>query len=140
VLGLALGSVGLVTPAILSGLLPGLLVGVGMVIFGFGLPWALVGANTLIQRRTPLRLQGRVDAAFGVLFGGFLTLSIGVGAIVVGAFGYVPSVLAVVAGGAVSAPYLYTRAQPRASQKSGEDLRRLLPSVGEVSSTPGQIS
>jgi MFS family permease len=140
VLGLALGSVGLLTPALLSGLLPGLLVGVGMVIFGFGLPWALVGANTLIQRRTPLRLQGRVDAAFGVLFGGFQTLSIGVGAILVGAFGYVPSVLAVVAGGAVSALYLYTREQPRVGQKSGEDLRRLLPSVGEVSSTPGQIS
>lgn len=118
---MAVGASFLVTPAFLRGLLPELLVGVGMVIFGFGLPWLLVGINTLIQRRTPLRLQGRVNAAFGVLFGAFQTLSIGAGALLVGWVGYVPPVLAVVVVGSAVAVLLYTRTAPapRADLVSG---------------------
>lgn len=139
VVGMALGSLALVSPAILSGVLPGLLVGAGMVIFGFGLPWALVGANTLIQRRTPLRLQGRVDAAFGVLFGAFQTVSIGIGAIFVGAFGYVPPVLAVVVVGALSALYLYTRTRMPANPAPASDHGPMAASMGEMPPAPGQI-
>ncbi|MGC1184963.1 MAG: MFS transporter, partial [Candidatus Dormiibacterota bacterium] len=92
--------------------------------------WALVGANTLIQRRTPLRLQGRVDAAFGVLFGAFQTVSIGIGAVFVGAFGYVPPVVAVVVVGALAALYLYTRTAPPANPAVASDRVPLAASNG----------
>lgn len=107
---LAVGASFLLAPAFLRGAISGLLVSAGMVVFGFGLPWLLVGVTTLMQRRTPLRLQGRVNAAFGVLFGAFQTISIGVGALLVGALGYVPPVLAMVAVGSLAAAFLYTRA------------------------------
>lgn len=106
---MALGSAGLIWPNYLSGFPSLALVVVGVAVFGFGLPWLLVGAITLVQLRTPLGLQGRVDAAFGVLFGGVQTASIGVGALLVGALGYVPPVLAVVAVGSLAAAYLYSR-------------------------------
>jgi hypothetical protein len=35
----------------------------GVVLFGFSLPWVLVGLTTLLQRLTPPELQGRVYAA-----------------------------------------------------------------------------
>lgn len=137
VIGLAFGSLFLVSPAVWSGALPGLLVGLGMVIFGFGLPWTLVGANTLIQRQTPLRLQGRVDAAFGVLFGAFQTVSIAFGALLVGAFGYLVPVVAVVVGGSLSAVYLYTRARPASRQGAVADAGPLSTTLGEVHPSSG---
>jgi Na+/melibiose symporter-like transporter len=112
---MAVGSGFLISPAVLRGSLPGLLVGGGAVVLGFGLPWMLVGANTLIQRRTPLRLQGRVDAAFGVLWGGFQTLSIAVGALLIGAVGYVPPVAATTVVGLLAATFLYSRYRSKAA-------------------------
>jgi MFS family permease len=105
----AAGSVICVVPNYLQGSLPMLVVVVAALLVGSGLPWLLVGADTLIQRRTPLALQGRVDAAFGLLFGGFQAASIGVGALLIGAFGYVPSLLAVGAVGLGAAGYLISR-------------------------------
>jgi Na+/melibiose symporter-like transporter len=44
--------------------------GVGSLVFGFGLPWTVVGLINLAQRATPDALQGRVFAAMNlVLFG-----------------------------------------------------------------------
>lgn len=105
----ALGSVICVVPNYLQGNLPMAVVVLAALLVGGGLPWLLVGATTLIQRRTPLALQGRVDAAFGLLFGGFQAASIGLGALLIGAFGYVPSLVAVGAVGLVAAGYLISR-------------------------------
>ncbi len=105
----ALASLVCVVPNYIRGDLPMVVVVVAAVAFGCGLPWMLVGANTLIQRRTPLPLQGRVDSAFGVLFGGFQAASIGGGALLIGAFGYVPSLLAVAAVGILASLYLISR-------------------------------
>lgn len=105
------GSATCVVPAFLAGVVPMAVVVLAALLVGFGLPWLLVGTSTLVQRQTPLSLQGRVDAAYGLLFGGFQTASIGVGAILIGAFGYVPSLLAVGTVCLLATGYLLTRAE-----------------------------
>jgi|SRR6185312_15919213 len=56
---------------------------VGMILFGLGLPWLVVGAATLVQRATPPQLQGRVYSAFDVLTGIPQTISIALGAVLI---------------------------------------------------------
>ncbi len=55
----------------------------GKVLFGFGIPWIVVGAYTLLQRLTPLGLQGRAFSAAELLLGAPQTLSIALGAALV---------------------------------------------------------
>jgi MFS family permease len=55
----------------------------GKVLFGFGIPWIVVGAYTLLQRLTPDRLQGRAFSAAELLLGAPQTLSIAAGAALV---------------------------------------------------------
>ncbi len=105
--GMAVGALTLVAPAWLGGAPALATCFLGSVVFGFGLPWVLVGSITLIQRRTPLKLQGRVDAAFGVLFGGLQSASIGLGALLVGRLGFVAPLLAVTVVVSLAAVYLY---------------------------------
>jgi MFS family permease len=64
------------------------LVTAGVVIFGASIPWIVVGAYTLLQRRTPPELQGRAYSAFDVLATLPQTVSIGVGALLIGVIGY----------------------------------------------------
>lgn len=52
----------------------------GVVLFGFGLPWILVGEYTLLQRRTPPHLQGRAYGAVELMTGAPQTISIALGA------------------------------------------------------------
>lgn len=61
---------------------------VALVLLGFGLPIAFVGLNTLIQRRTPAPLLGRVAAASEALISGPQAISIGTGAVLVGVLDY----------------------------------------------------
>ncbi|GAB3969732.1 MFS transporter [Plantactinospora veratri] len=61
---------------------------VALVLLGFGLPIAFVGLNTLIQRRTPGPLLGRVTAASEALISGPQAISIGTGALLVGFVDY----------------------------------------------------
>lgn len=70
---LAAGSALLIVPS-----LPVVLA--GSVVIGCSLPWLLVGSNTLLQRRTPDRLQGRVFAAVELATSTPQTVSIVVGA------------------------------------------------------------
>ena len=49
-------------------------------LFGFGLPWILVGEYTLLQRRTPAHLQGRAYGAVELMTGAPQTVSIALGA------------------------------------------------------------
>ncbi|MFC6014822.1 MFS transporter [Plantactinospora solaniradicis] len=61
---------------------------VALVLLGFGLPIAFVGLNTLIQRRTPAPVLGRVAAASEALISGPQAISIGTGALLVGVLDY----------------------------------------------------
>jgi MFS family permease len=79
-LGLGLSAAGLLGLA--APFEPAVLLAVA--VFGAGLPWVVVGSTTLIQRSTPLGLQGRVFAAFEWCFGVPQTGAIALGAVAVG--------------------------------------------------------
>jgi MFS family permease len=55
----------------------------GKALFGFGLPWLIVAAYTLIQRASPAHLQGRVYSAMEIAIGLPQTISIALGAVLV---------------------------------------------------------
>ncbi|TDC49227.1 MFS transporter [Micromonospora sp. KC207] len=59
-----------------------------LLLAGLSLPLITVGLNTLIQRRTPAGLLGRVVAASEALVSGPQAISIGAGALLVGVFDY----------------------------------------------------
>lgn len=66
----------------------------GFVVAGVGVPWLLVALYTLIQRRTPNRLIGRVSTTTEVLIGVPQTVSIGTGAVLIAFVDYRVMVLA----------------------------------------------
>jgi len=61
---------------------------VGVVVLGYALPVFIVAFNTMLQRRTPNRLMGRVSAATEVVLGTPQACSIAVGALLVGLISY----------------------------------------------------
>jgi len=81
----------------------------GAVLFGIGLPWIVVGAYTMLQLRTPLELQGCVSAAADTILSTPQTVSIALGAWLVGIVDY--KVLLYVMAGTVllAAGYLLSR-------------------------------
>lgn len=82
------------------------LVIIGMILFGLSLPWVLVGITTLIQRTTPGELQGRVYAAAEAMISTPQTISIAVGAALIGEIGYRALLIAMGVGMAAAAAYL----------------------------------
>jgi MFS family permease len=60
----------------------------GNVVLGFALPLQAVSSATLLQRLTPQRLMGRTAAATHVLVGGPFTLSVALGAALIGVVDY----------------------------------------------------
>jgi MFS family permease len=84
--------------------LPGVLAAMG--VLGLAIVWFNVGANTLIQRRTPAGLIGRVDAALTIATTVPQTVSIALGAALVAVVDYrvLLAVMAVVI--VISAVYL----------------------------------
>ncbi|HEX6677426.1 MAG TPA: MFS transporter [Actinomycetes bacterium] len=74
----------------------------GVGLFGGSMPWIVVSASTLLQRRTPSHLQGRVFAALDTMVGAPQTLAIALGAVLVAVVDYraLLALLAVVAAGA----------------------------------------
>lgn len=60
----------------------------GSLLFGAGLPWVMIGYSTLLQRRTPPVLMGRVALAAEVVIGLPSTLSIGAGALLIAVVDY----------------------------------------------------
>ena len=87
----------------------------GSLLLGFSLPWLVIGFNTLLQRRTPERLIGRVSAAADLLVGTPQTISIAVGAVLISLIDYRIMLLTIAAVGASSAVYLTTRHEPPAT-------------------------
>jgi len=66
----------------------------GTLLLGVGITLLLVSVNTAIQRNTPHRLMGRVDAAFNVIFNGVQSISIALGAGLVTLVGFdIPIIL-----------------------------------------------
>jgi Na+/melibiose symporter-like transporter len=86
----------------------------GMVVFGAALPWIVVGAATQIQRRTPLELQGRAFSAFDLLASVPQTVSIGVGALLIGVIGYQPELFLMAAAIACSSVVMFAAARAEA--------------------------
>jgi MFS family permease len=85
-LGAAVGCLLWIVPSVVA-------VCAGAVVFGAALPWLIVGAVTLLQRRTPPELQGRAYSAFDLLASVPQTISIGVGALIIGVVGYQPELM-----------------------------------------------
>ena len=103
--GLALFAVGglLLIPAHLP------VVVAGIIVAGFGVPWAVVAFTVAIQRHTPPELQGRAAAAAEPLVTGPQTLSLALGAALVVVVDY--RILLAIMGGVMlmSASWLATR-------------------------------
>lgn len=60
----------------------------GALLLGLGLPMVLVAELTVVQRRTATELQGRAIAASEALIDTPFTISIGIGAAIIGAVGF----------------------------------------------------
>jgi len=77
------------------------------------IPWLVVGFMTLLQRQTPPELQGRTYAAADALVTTPQTISIALGAALIGVAGYrtLLAVMAIVTLGA--AAYLLSRPERR---------------------------
>ena len=86
---------------------------VGVTLLGMAIPWLVVAFMTLLQRRTPAELQGRAYAAADALVTTPQTISIALGAALIGVAGYrtLLAVMAVVTVGA--AGYLLSRPDQR---------------------------
>ncbi|WP_329293117.1 MFS transporter [Streptomyces sp. NBC_01455] len=82
----------------------------GAVLIGASLPLIIAGVMTLFQRRTPVSLMGRTDAALNVLIGVPQTAAIGAGAALIALVDYRIMLAVMGALMAASALYLATRA------------------------------
>ncbi len=120
-LGMAMAGLGavLLIPPTLFAVVPGL------ILFGAAIPWMVVAFNTMIQRRTPADLQGRVYSAAEALVTTPQTISIALGAALIGVAGYrlLLAVMAAVVMGA--ATYLATRPEQRRRPVAGRQLEVL---------------
>jgi MFS family permease len=81
----------------------------GFAIAGFGLPWAIVGFVTALQRRTPVHLQGRVTATAAMTYTIPQTFSIALGAALVTVVDYRLLLLVMGVATAACGLYLLTR-------------------------------
>jgi MFS family permease len=109
--GLAMGLAGVAALLEIPPFLPSVLAGV--ILFGVAVPWLVVGFTTLLQRLTPPDLQGRVYAAADTLVTTPQTVSIAVGAGLIGVTGYQPLLAALAVVVALAAAYLLTRPEQR---------------------------
>jgi hypothetical protein len=105
----ALGLLGSAAGCLL--LMPGWLppVAAGMALIGLSIVWVNVGAITLIQRRTPAALLGRVDAALTVAITVPQVVSIALGAALIAVVDYRVLLAVMAAVIMVSAAYLVGR-------------------------------
>jgi MFS family permease len=93
----------------------------GLIVFGLGLPWVIVGLTTVFQRMTPSNLQGRTFAAVDVLIGLPQTVSIAIGAGLVAVVDYRLMLLAMGAVMGASCLYLLTRREQWARRLDRHD-------------------
>jgi MFS family permease len=105
--GLGMGLFALGEISFVSHSLP--LVLVGIAVAGAGIAWLIVGYATAIQVRTPLRLQGRVLSASDTLVSTPQTISIALGAALIGVLDYRLLVVIMAVVTAACGAYLLTR-------------------------------
>jgi MFS family permease len=110
---LALGLLALGLGCALSAASSLLVVAAGTVLFGLGIPWAVVAMNTVIQRNTPSHLQGRAMSASSMVLSAPQTLSIGFGALAIAIVDYRLLLAAMTAVLVSCAAYLLTRTGQR---------------------------
>jgi len=82
----------------------------GAVLIGASLPLIIAGVMTLFQRRTPVSLMGRTDAALNVLIGVPQTAAIGAGAALIALVDY--RIMLAVMGALMAASALYLATRP----------------------------
>lgn len=99
---IGLGALAMMLPAVAPVLL-------GVTVLGIGIPLFVVGWSTGLQRHTPPRLQGRVNAAANLLLTGPQTASIALGATLIAVVDYRLLLLAICAGMVTSAGVLLIR-------------------------------
>jgi MFS family permease len=105
--GVGLGMVGLGALAMtLPAVVP---VMIGTVVLGLGVPLFVVGWSTGLQRYTPPRLQGRVNAAANLVLTGPQTASIGLGATLIAVVDYRILLLVIFVGMIASGAVLLIR-------------------------------
>jgi MFS family permease len=85
----------------------------GIVLFGAGIPWIVVALFTLLQRSTPGPLQGRVYSTVELLVNTPQTISIALGAVLVGFVDYRLLLLVEAAVVAGAGAWLLTRPEQR---------------------------
>lgn len=105
--GLGMGLFALGEISFVSHSLP--LVLAGIAVAGAGIAWLIVGYATAIQVRTPLRLQGRVLSASDTLVSTPQTISIALGAALIGVLDYRLLVVIMAVVTAACGAYLLTR-------------------------------
>ncbi|MHB1988495.1 MAG: MFS transporter [Acidimicrobiales bacterium] len=109
--GIGLGVLAAASVLLIPSSLP--MVVAGIALAGVSLPWVIVGIYTVLQLRTPASLQGRVYSAADTVLSVPQTVSIGLGAVLVGVVDY-RILLGLIAGVlALSAVYLLSRAEQR---------------------------
>ncbi len=81
----------------------------GFILFGIAIPWIVVALISLTQRLTPSELQGRAYSAVDTLITTPQTLSIALGAGLIGITGYRVLLAAMAATMSLAAVYLFTR-------------------------------
>jgi MFS family permease len=121
-LGLVFGAIGsplLALPSLAAVVL-------GVILFGIGLPWIIVGTNTLVQRATPAPLQGRVSSAVGTMLGVPQIISIALGAALITVFDYRVLVLMMAAVLMAGGTYLLTRVEQRGGPPNPEGSMEIL--------------
>ncbi len=106
-IGLALMAAALGAALELPALLPSVIA--GFVVFGAAIPWLVVALITLAQRLTPSELQGRTFAAVDTLITVPQTMSIALGAALIGVAGYRTLLVAMAVVMGAAAAYVLTR-------------------------------
>jgi MFS family permease len=105
--GIGLGVVGVGALGLIPSSLPVVLV--GTFVLGVGVPWFVVGWSTGLQRYTPPRLQGRVNATANMILTAPQTASIGLGASLIAVVDYRILLLVIFTGMCASGVVLLLR-------------------------------
>jgi MFS family permease len=109
----------------------------GVAALGFSLPLLIVAYNTLLQKRTPARLMGRVSTTTDVLLTTPQALSIGTGALLVTIFDYRILFWIMTAGTLVGTAYLLVTLRGRLVEPPSQQPEEVVRS--EVLPIPGTV-